>query len=290
MAKLNPEYIISKTGETFNISLEVDDIPNCGGFETIITYNKSILNLTAITLSNVSNNANLRMINTSSGLISLVWFSNLPNNNFKVATLTFKALNSGNGNISLQKTTICDSNGTKYSNIITKVTNYCIISRTTIHLKKGWNAISLPHRNNITFDNPSNVVEIITYYNNSWKLNRENNLKVLYGYYIFCKNDTIMNILYNSNSEPSNPPSRIVYPGYNLVGVNPAINDYENYNGKVKLSDYILSINNTWIQILDLDGRIYTRNDNISNVYLEPYKIYWLGMSKKDTLLGRNVN
>ncbi|WP_292461053.1 hypothetical protein [Methanothermococcus sp.] len=132
-------------------------------------------------------------------------------------------------------------------------------------------------------------MEIITYYNNSWKLHRKHDLKVLYGYYIYCKNDTTMYVSYNS-SKPSVPPSRIVYKGYNLVAINPSTNDYENYNGKVKLSDYILSINNTWIQILDAGGYIYTRNDNISNVYLEPYNIYWLAMSNKDELMGRNVH
>ncbi len=291
VVKLSPDSIVCSEGETFNTSLKLVNVPlntKCSGFEVEINYDTSLLNLTNIELSNISNSADLKMINTSSGLISLLWLSNQPSGNITIATLTFKAVGVGYGNISLNKTVLCDSDGTKYSNVIVDNMSYIVSNPTEILLKKGWNAISLPHRNNISFSNESNVMQIITYYNNSWKLHRENKLEVLYGYYIYCKNDTIMYYTFN-RSEPCTPPTRTVYKGYNLVAVNPSTNDYENYNGKVKLSDYLLSINNSWIQIIDLDGHTYNVYDDISNIYLEPYKIYWLAMNKDDELMGRNI-
>jgi hypothetical protein len=289
--KMYPNNISCGEGESFNISLSLVDVPlnmKCGGFETLIQYDKSILQLTNIELSNISNDADLKLINTSSGLISLLWESNPPSGNFTIATLTFNAVSIGYGDVVLNETILCDENGTKYSNVIVDNMTYIVSNPDSIILKKGWNAISLPHKNNISFSNESNVVQIITYYNNSWELHRENNLKVLYGYYIYCKNDTVMYFTFDK-SEPYNPPARTVYKGYNLVAINPSTNDYEDYYGKVKLSDYVLSINDTWTQILDLDGHIYNVYDNISNVYLDPYKIYWLAMNEDDELMGRNV-
>ncbi|WP_292460626.1 cohesin domain-containing protein, partial [Methanothermococcus sp.] len=107
--ELTPNNISKYVGDTFNLDLIVKNVPKnatCSGFETCINYNPSILNLTNIKLSDISNKATLKATNVSSGKISLAWFSNPPYGNFTVATLSFKALNEGSGNISLRKTVI----------------------------------------------------------------------------------------------------------------------------------------------------------------------------------------
>ncbi|WP_292460630.1 cohesin domain-containing protein, partial [Methanothermococcus sp.] len=107
--ELIPDNINTHVGDTFNLNLTVKNVPKnatCSGFETCINYNPSILNLTNIKLSDISNNTTLKATNVSSGKISLAWFSNPPYGNFTVATLSFKALNEGSGNISLRKTVI----------------------------------------------------------------------------------------------------------------------------------------------------------------------------------------
>ncbi|AXI25096.1 hypothetical protein CFE53_02570 [Methanofervidicoccus sp. A16] len=152
-----------------------------------------------------------------------------------------------------------------------------------ITLNKGWNAISIPHRANISFSDPETVTSIITYYNNTW--HNKTNLEPLYGYYIYCHNDTYMYIQYITPEKPTAPPVRDVYKGWNLVGVNPGKNDI---NG-VRVIDFVLPVEDSWIMILDLDGNLYTKNDNLFNVLLYPYEVYWMYCKEDDMLAGRNL-
>ncbi|WP_421077529.1 PKD domain-containing protein [Methanothermococcus sp. Ax23] len=115
--ELTPESINAYVGDTFNLDLVVKNVPadtKCGGFETTISYDSSILNLTNITLSGTSNTANLKTVDVSSGKISLLWMSNEPYGNFTVATLSFKALKDGNDSVDLTQTSVSDANGVKY--------------------------------------------------------------------------------------------------------------------------------------------------------------------------------
>ncbi|MBW9222415.1 right-handed parallel beta-helix repeat-containing protein, partial [Methanothermococcus sp. SCGC AD-155-C09] len=153
-----------------------------------------------------------------------------------------------------------------------------------ITLKKGWNTLSIPHRANISFSNPETVGSIITYYDNKW--HDKSNLEPLYGYYIYCNNDTQMNVTYIT-IEPAAPPARPVFKGWNLVGVNPGKNDT---NG-VKLIDFILPVEDSWIMILDpKNNNLYTKNDYISSTLLHPYDVYWMYNKENDILPGRNLN
>ncbi|MBW9222161.1 metallophosphoesterase [Methanothermococcus sp. SCGC AD-155-C09] len=153
-----------------------------------------------------------------------------------------------------------------------------------ITLKKGWNTISIPHRANISFSNQEAVASIITYYNNDWYY--KSNLEPLYGYYIYCNSSTHMNIKYITPEEPTAPPTRPVFKGWNLVGVNPGKNDI---NG-VRLKDFVLPVENSWIMILDLNGNLYTKNDYMSSALLYPYDVYWMYNKENDILPGRNLN
>ncbi|MBW9220029.1 APHP domain-containing protein, partial [Methanothermococcus sp. SCGC AD-155-N22] len=56
--------------------------------------------------------------NISSGKINLMWFSDSPYGNFTLATLSFKALNPGEVNVTLRDVAISDENGHSYKNIV----------------------------------------------------------------------------------------------------------------------------------------------------------------------------
>ncbi|MBW9221841.1 cohesin domain-containing protein, partial [Methanothermococcus sp. SCGC AD-155-C09] len=105
--ELLPSSMEIDVGDTFNLDLLVKNVPEdgkCQGFETKIYYDSNILNLSNIQLSDTGNSATLKdvKINPSYGSISLMWFSNPPYNNFTLATISFKALNPGETNITLR--------------------------------------------------------------------------------------------------------------------------------------------------------------------------------------------
>ncbi|MBW9219929.1 PKD domain-containing protein, partial [Methanothermococcus sp. SCGC AD-155-N22] len=56
--------------------------------------------------------------NISSGKINLMWFSDSPYGNFTLATLSFKALNPGEVNVTLRDVAISDENGRSYRNVV----------------------------------------------------------------------------------------------------------------------------------------------------------------------------
>jgi len=176
----------------------------------------------------------------------------------------------------------------KYYEILPRSKEDIIFSTTSngkiITLKKGWNPISIPHRANVSFSDPEAVGSIITYYNDTWY--NKSNLEPLYGYYIYCYNDTYMNIKFITPEKPTAPPQRPVFKGWNLVGVNPGKNDI---NG-VRLIDFVLPVEDSWIMIIDLDGNVYDKNDNLSNILLHPYEVYWMYCKKDDILAGRGLN
>jgi len=305
--ELLPSNIEANVGDTFNLSLIVKNVPEaehekCAGFETHIGYDPNILNLSNIQLSNIAESADLKMvnlssgfisINLSSGFISLAWLYKPVYGNFTIATISFKGLNPGETNIILRNTVISTEDGYAYKNVSTypatvvikPYTKNITVTVPTITLKKGWNLISIPHRANITFSNPKAVVSIITYYNNTW--HNESNLEPLYGYYIYCNNDTIMTIKYIIPEEPTAPPARPVFKGWNLVGVNPAKSDIDG----VRLKDFVLPVEDSWIMILDPENNdLYTKYDNISSIVLHPYDAYWMYCKENDILAGRNLN
>ncbi|MFU8652941.1 PKD domain-containing protein [Methanotorris formicicus] len=126
IVELSPSNVSVNVGESFNLILLVKNVPSstkCGGFEATIDYDKSLLNLTNIQLSNTANTAGLKTVDVSGGKISLMWFSNNPYGNFTIATLTFKALSNGTTMVKLKEkdtpTSVSDENGIKYDiNII----------------------------------------------------------------------------------------------------------------------------------------------------------------------------
>ncbi|MBW9219875.1 cohesin domain-containing protein, partial [Methanothermococcus sp. SCGC AD-155-N22] len=112
--ELVPRSVEVEIGSTFNLDLVVKNVPEdgkCQGFETEIHYDPNIVNLSNIQLSEVGERAGLKEANISSGKINLMWFSDSPYGNFTLATLSFKALNPGEVNVTLRDVAISDENG-----------------------------------------------------------------------------------------------------------------------------------------------------------------------------------
>ena len=66
--ELIPKEVNVDVGEMFNLELVVKNIPEdrkCGGLDAYITYDKNLLNLTNISLSDVANNAGLKDANVN---------------------------------------------------------------------------------------------------------------------------------------------------------------------------------------------------------------------------------
>ena len=121
VVELSPANLTVNSSSVFNLDLVVKNVPadrKCGGFETTIKYDTSLLKLDNIQLSDVANNANLKDVDIDNGKISLAWFSNQPYGNFTIATLTFKALNPGNATVLLDDVSISDENGIKYKQVV----------------------------------------------------------------------------------------------------------------------------------------------------------------------------
>ncbi|AEH07283.1 hypothetical protein [Methanothermococcus okinawensis] len=144
-----------------------------------------------------------------------------------------------------------------------------------LYLNKGWNAISVPYNSNISFSNNSNIKLIISYGNQKWILNRNNSLNALYGYFIYTKNDTEMNVYYSNKKSNY---SRIVYKGYNLIGTTPNNNDWNLRNGNIPINE-LFKNSNIYYRIISTEGEIYQNNS-----YLKPFKTYWLFTDKNTTL------
>ncbi|AXI25383.1 APHP domain-containing protein [Methanofervidicoccus sp. A16] len=116
--ELVPSNVEVEVGNIFNLTLVVKNVPEdgkCGGFETEISYDSNVVNLTDIKLSEVGENASLKEVNLSSGKISLIWFSESPYGNFTLAVLSFKTLKPGEINITLKKTVIANDSGHSYN-------------------------------------------------------------------------------------------------------------------------------------------------------------------------------
>ena len=143
-----------------------------------------------------------------------------------------------------------------------------------LNIHKGWNSISVPYNSNISFSNSSNIYEIITYSNQKWILNRNDNLNAFYGYFIYAKNDTEMKafILDSTNY------SRSIGKGYNLIGIAPNDKDWNFKNGNILVQDLFKNFS-VYYRILSTEGELYSNNS-----YLEPFKTYWLFSSKNTTL------
>ncbi|ABR55707.1 PKD domain containing protein [Methanococcus aeolicus Nankai-3] len=122
--ELTPNNTNTIVGDTINLDLFVKNIPNdtkCSGFETTLSYDSNLLNLTDIKLSDISNNADLKEADLSTGSIKIAWFSNEPSGNITIASLSFKTLNEATSppaTISLSsKTAVSNINGVGYNNI-----------------------------------------------------------------------------------------------------------------------------------------------------------------------------
>ena len=119
--ELIPNSVNTQVGDTFNLDLIVKNIPNdtkCAGFETTVSYDSNLLNLTDIKLSAVANNAGSKTADLSTGFISIFWSSDEPSGNITIATLSFKALNEATNpptTISLTKTTVSDTEPKAYA-------------------------------------------------------------------------------------------------------------------------------------------------------------------------------
>ena len=109
--ELIPNNVDTQIGDTFNLNLIVKNVPNdtkCSAFETTISYDSNLLNLTNIELSDIANSASYKEVNVSKGFISLMWSSDEPYGNITIATLSFKALNEGTDTVLLTKTHVSD--------------------------------------------------------------------------------------------------------------------------------------------------------------------------------------
>ncbi|ABR54043.1 cellulosome anchoring protein cohesin region [Methanococcus vannielii SB] len=106
-------------GESFDLELNLLNIPSdkkCGGFETRISYDKTQLQLSSITLSK-DLNSDIGDVSLSNGRISIVWFSTPPTGDINIAKIKFNVLKEGNSTIELLGTTVSDSNGFTYNNM-----------------------------------------------------------------------------------------------------------------------------------------------------------------------------
>ena len=132
IVELTPSSVEAEVGSTFNLNLVVKNIPKdekCAGFETKIYYDSYILDLENIQLSDIGEYASLKNIDPSSGYISLVWFSNPPYGNFTLATLSFKVLNPGVTNITLEGVVVSDKNGYGYRCVLTSPVTVTAITK-----------------------------------------------------------------------------------------------------------------------------------------------------------------
>ncbi|GBF36277.1 hypothetical protein MHHB_P0507 [Methanofervidicoccus abyssi] len=136
--ELLPSNIEANIGDTFNLSLIVKNVPEivksrinifnpnvpeedgkCAGVDIYICYDSNILSLSNIQLSNIGESADLKMVNLSSGFISLAWLFNPVYGNFTIATISFKGLNPGETNITLKNVVISTEDGYEYKNVST---------------------------------------------------------------------------------------------------------------------------------------------------------------------------
>ncbi|AIJ05242.1 APHP domain-containing protein [Methanocaldococcus bathoardescens] len=146
--ELVPSDLIVNLGQSFDLTLEVKNVPNetisdgyetysgyCGGFETYIYFNSNALNLTNINFSDIATGASIAY-SVSNGRIwiSMYWSNSYPYGNFTIATLRFKTLNqSDNTTITLSGTKVSNSDGTykwevSNNNLIVKNSNVKIIA------------------------------------------------------------------------------------------------------------------------------------------------------------------
>ncbi|MBW9221063.1 right-handed parallel beta-helix repeat-containing protein [Methanothermococcus sp. SCGC AD-155-M21] len=231
-----------------------------------------------------TNMANINGLNISENKI--VTFNWTPNNTGNYSITAFVDSNNiiNESNENDNNYTLSNVEIYEFENVFPTLNN----NSKTITLKKGWNVLSIPHRANITFSNPEAVESIITYYNDDWdNITNLNEIKPLYGYYIYCNSSTYMNIKYITSEEPTAPPARPVFKGWNLVGVNPGQYDIDG----VILIDFVLPVEDSWIMILDPENNnLYTKNDYISSILLHSYDAYWMYNKENDILPGRNLN
>ncbi|MBA2868830.1 CARDB domain-containing protein [Methanococcus maripaludis] len=102
--ELNSSSLNVDKGDTFSLDLLVKDAPETWAFENVnLDYDENILNLTSITLSEVSNSG-MADKRVSDGFISILWMSNQPMGNFTIATLSFESLDGGTTQITLNPT------------------------------------------------------------------------------------------------------------------------------------------------------------------------------------------
>ncbi|MBA2840962.1 hypothetical protein HNP87_001494 [Methanococcus maripaludis] len=102
--ELNSSSLNVDKGDTFSLDLLVKDAPETWAFENVnLDYDENILNLTSITLSEVSNSG-MTDKRVSDGFISILWMSNQPMGNFTIATLSFESLDGGTTQITLNPT------------------------------------------------------------------------------------------------------------------------------------------------------------------------------------------
>ncbi|WP_459202118.1 CARDB domain-containing protein [Methanococcus sp. CF] len=108
--ELNSSSLSIENGDTFSLDLLIKDAPETWAFENAnLNYDKNILNLTSITLSEVSSSG-MADKRVSDGFISILWMSSQPTGNFTIATLSFETLSRGNTQITLNPT-LADSEG-----------------------------------------------------------------------------------------------------------------------------------------------------------------------------------
>ncbi|AEF96103.1 CARDB domain-containing protein [Methanotorris igneus] len=126
--ELVPSNLNVNLGQSFNLTLEVKNVPNgtisdgynnysgyCSGIETYIYFNSSALNISEndIVLSgDITNNIKDKSISVSNGRIWIsIWFSNPLHGNFTIATLRFKALEQSDTEVTLGGTVVSNSDG-----------------------------------------------------------------------------------------------------------------------------------------------------------------------------------
>jgi len=277
--------------DTFTVNITLENTDNNRSIREIhgeLTYDPRIITCIGINFSSdinsTDNNIDSDIETTEGRLIINITNQNISVSDIIIAQVTFKVLDNGTSDIELENITIRDTDGNPFSKIIPGSATVTVEPK--IRLERGWNAISVPYV--ATLSSPTSL--IVIYYDEGWKFvdeTAENGcykypVYPLYGYYIYCSNDTcIINVTFEIG-EYEMPTIRDVKHGWNLVGVNPAPQD----RGGVRLEDFVGSVPSCkYIFRIDIPTLYDAENDEDAILY--PYEAYWMFCRWDDKLSGR---
>jgi len=159
-----------------------------------------------------------------------------------------------------------------------------------IHFYPGWNFVSIPKSlsegNNTadifsTIDTGGKPIFSYTSENSQWNLIENTTLlKPLEAYWIYS--DDFNEILLGYNSEPTTPPIKHLYHGWNTIGLG---------SSYPMIADQALApIQNKWTLVLQFDNSLQMYRPPISpgdtETALNPGKGYWIYMKEEGEIVG----